>query len=289
MYLINTQNSCFTLSYSYVLINLSYFKGGIITLYERILKERLRLQTQIDAICAELQTLPDGKLICSQNNNQVKWYRSDGHTKTYIPKKDRTLAEQLAKKKFLTLTLEDLTHEQRALDFYLSHHSKNTGKAEHLLTEIQGYRELLSPYFQTNSQKILDWQKASYEQNHQNPEHLIHKTASGKFVRSKSEAMIDPYLYTKHLPYRYECALQLGETTIYPDFTILHPKTGELFYWEHFGMMEEPYYYQKVFPKLQLYTSYGIIPSINLITTYETRKSPLSSEIIEKIIEHYFE
>ena len=147
MYLINTQNSCFTLLYSYVLINLSHIKGGIITLYERILKERSRLQTQIDAIRTELQTLPDGKLICSQNNNQVKWYQSDGHTKTYIPKKDRTLAEQLAKKKFLTLTLEDLTHEQRALDFYLSHHSKTQEKLNIYLQKFKVTENYSHPIF----------------------------------------------------------------------------------------------------------------------------------------------
>ncbi len=130
---------------------------------------------------------------------------------------------------------------------------------------------------------------APYEQNPKHPEQLIHKTASGKLVRSKSEAMIDLYLYTKQIPYRYECSLQLGETTLYPDFTILHPHTGEIIYWEHFGMMDEPFYYQKVFPKLQLYTAYGIVPSIRLITTYETRTNPLSSEVIEKIIEHYFD
>lgn len=217
--------------------------------------------------------LPDGKQICSQNGNRVKWYYSDGHTKTYIPKKNRTFAEQLAKKKYLTLALDELIHEQRALNFYLNHHSRHSGKAEYLLTNIQGYQELLSPY----------------EQNPKYPEQLIHKTASGKFVRSKSEAMIDLYLYNKRLPFRYECALQLGEATVYPDFTILHPQTGERYYWEHFGMMDEPSYYQKVFPKLQLYTSYGIIPSINLITTFETRKHPLTTELIEKIIEYYFE
>lgn len=148
---------------------------------------------------------------------------------------------------------------------------------------------MLSSYFQTFSQQLSNWLNASYEQNPKHPEQLIHKTASGKLVRSKSEAMIELYLYTKRIPSRYECALQLGETTVYPDFTILHPDTGELFYWEHFGMMDEPYYYQKVFPKLQLYTSYGIIPSINLITTFETKRNPLSSEVIEKTIEHYFE
>ena len=233
--------------------------------------------------------MPEGKLVCCHNGNNVKWYNSDGHIKTYLPKKQRSFAQQLAIKKFLTLALSDLTHELRALDFYLDHHSQNTGKTEYLLTEVQGYQELLAPYFKTSSQKFSEWQTAPYQTNQQHPEHLVHKTAAGIMVRSKSESMIAYQLHLKKIPFRYECALQLGETTIYPDFTILHPQTGELFYWEHFGMMDESYYYSKTFPKLQLYTSYGIVPSINLITTYETKNCPLSSEMIEKIIEYYFE
>ena len=53
-------------------------------------------------------------------------------------------------------------------------------------------------------------------------------------------------------------------------------------------MMDEKHYYQNAFSKLQLYTSYGFIPTINLITTYETKDSPLSSEMIEKTIDFYF-
>lgn len=127
-----------------------------------------------------------------------------------------------------------------------------------------------------------------YEHNTKYKEQLIHKTSSGNLVRSKSEAMIDMFLYMNRIPFRYECALQLGDTTLYPDFTIRHPQTGELYYWEHFGRMDDPFYYKNVFSKLHLYTSHGIIPSIHLITTYETKENPLSSEIIEKIIEHYF-
>ena len=284
----NSQFLPFTQQVSCVLINLSNIKGGIFTLYERIQKEQRRLREKIDLIKKELKALPEGKLICSQNGNRVKWYVSDGHTKVYIPKRNRAFAEQLAKKKFLTLALEDLSQELRALDFYLSHHSKHTGKSEHLLRDIQGFNELLSPYFQPVSQQLSTWQHAPYEQNPKYPEQLIHKTPSGHLVRSKSEAMIALYLHTEKIPFRYECALQLGESTLYPDFTIIHPATGEMFYWEHFGMMDEPFYYQKAFPKLQLYASYGIIPSINLITTYETKKNPLGYEVIEKTIEHYF-
>ena len=126
----NSQFLPFTQQVSCVLINLSNIKGGIFTLYERIQKEQRRLREKIDLIKKELKALPEGKLICSQNGNRVKWYVSDGHRKVYIPKRNRAFAEQLAKKKFLTLALEDLSHELRALDFYLSHHSKHTGKSK---------------------------------------------------------------------------------------------------------------------------------------------------------------
>ena len=236
-------------------------------LYDKALQERQRIQSQITAIQHQLKRLPDGKIICSQNDNRVKWYISDGHTKTYLPKKQRSLAEQLAAKKYLSLVLDDLLHEQRALNFYLNHHSKNTGKSQNLLTEIPGYQELLSPYFQTHDQKISQWLSAPYETNPKYPEQLVHKTSSGTYVRSKSEAMIALYLHTKSIPFRYECALSLGDTIVYPDFTILHPRTYEIIYWEHYGLMDESYYYQNAFSKLQLFTSHGIVPSINLITT----------------------
>lgn len=71
-------------------------------------------------------------------------------------------------------------------------------------------------------------------------------------------------------------------------FTIRHPKTGEVFYWEHFGLMDNPTYSKNAYSKLQLYTNHGIIPSIQLITTYETKEHPLTAETIEKIVENYF-
>ena len=106
-------------------------------------------------------------------------------------------------------------------------------------------------------------------------------------VRSKSEAMIDMILYTHKLPYRYECALSLGDITLYPDFTLRHPRNGTTLYWEHFGQMDNPVYAQKSYSKLQLYTSHGIIPSIHLITTYETKMTPLTAAIIEKTVSFY--
>lgn len=128
----------------------------------------------------------------------------------------------------------------------------------------------------------------SYEQNPVHPEQCIHKSVSGNLLRSKSEAMIDMYLHLNKIPFRYECGLHLGETILYPDFTIRHPTTNEIYYWEHFGLMNFSAYAQNAYSKLQLYTSYNIIPSIQLITTFETQDHPLNSKVIENIIEQYF-
>ena len=43
------------------------------------------------------------------------------------------------------------------------------------------------------------------------------------------------------------------KNTIYPDFTIRHPMTGETFYWEHFGIMDDSQYCNNALSKLQRY------------------------------------
>ena len=127
-----------------------------------------------------------------------------------------------------------------------------------------------------------------FEKNPKYPEQLIHKSTSGNYVRSKSEAMIDTFLHMNKLPFRYECCLELGDNMFYPDFTIRHPVTGQTYYWEHFGLMDIPSYAQNAYAKLQFYSSHGIIPSLNLIVTFETKESPLSTELVSQLIHHYF-
>lgn len=259
-------------------------KGGFF-IYSKMQAEYQKITSQISELDKQIEGLPRGNLICARNGKQYKWYESDGHP-TYIPKKDRTYAERLALKKYLTSLSEDLSHEQRAIQCYLNHHS-DTKKSEQLL-ENEEFKSLLSSYFIPISTELTEWMYASYERNPKHPEKLIHKSLSGNLVRSKSESMIDTLLYANKIPFRYENLLQLGEAILYPDFTIRHPKTGMLYYWEHFGLMDNSTYAQNACSKLQIYTSFGIIPSIQLITTYETKDNPISIDMIEKIITYYF-
>lgn len=157
-----------------------------------------------------------------------------------------------------------------------------------MFSDSSYYKELLDGSFTTSSEKINEWLHASYPTNTRNPEHLIHKCLSNHYVRSKSEVIIANSLFLNKIPYRYECELHLGDITLYPDFTIYHPHTHELYYWEHFGLMDNRQYRQNAANKIVIYGDYGIYPSINLITTYETAANPINSENIMKIIQDYF-
>ena len=257
-------------------------------IYEKALAEYKWLEKRIAELEQQLGGCPEGKLFISRNGNRYKWYQTDGHTQVYIPKKQRSLAEKLAVKKYLSYQLEAMKQEKSAIEFYLRHHSNISNSADSMIAEVPGYQELLLPYFKPISEELNDWMNQAYNSNMKYPEQLIHKASSGKLVRSKSEMFIDMALYTNKIPFRYECELQLGDTIIYPDFTIRHPKTGEVYYWEHFGMMDDMFYIKNACAKVQLYATHGITPDIHLIMTFETQKNPLSIDKINGIIEEYF-
>lgn len=256
--------------------------------YNRMLKEKERLEKEIHVLDQKLKNFPPGNLFFVHNGKYLKWFQSNGHQQIYIPKNKRKLAEQLAQKKYLSLLRNEFSQEKKAIELYLSHHSTENSPAEQLLSKNSDYQEFLRPYYTPISEELSNWMQTPYEHNPLYPEQLIQSTISGHQVRSKSEALIDMVLHKHKIPFRYEAALSLGDITFYPDFTIRHPHTGKTYYWEHFGMMDTPEYSKKAFSKLQRYSSYGIIPDIQLITTYETKEMPLDPEWIEKIVEYYF-
>ena len=203
----------------------------------------------------------------------------------YIPKKDKQFAELLAKKRYLSLLLDDLYREKDAIDYYLRHHK--TSRAEDMLIKESEYQKLLSSTFKSHSQEILEWKNSQYQTNNKYPEKRIYKTASGNMVRSKSEVLIDMALYMNNIPFRYECELCLGEVVLYPDFTLKHPETGRVRYWEHFGRMDDEKYAKHAAERLKVYIEHGITPNIDLIITCETQEHPLDYEMVEKVVKDY--
>ena len=256
--------------------------------YEKMKTQSTYLNKQIQNLQNLLKQFPPGKLVCTKNNTYYKWYHSCNHNFSYIPKSNRASAEKLAQKNYLLLQLDNLTKQKNAIETFVKEYPQSSSNTLLLLDSQSPYHELLSPHFSSDSPPLSDWASADYEKNSSYPEQCIHKSCSGNILRSKSEIIIDSALYLNKIPYRYECILNLNGKTFFPDFTIRHPKTGDFYYWEHFGIMDNPDYSTKTFKKLQLYNASNIIPTVNLITTYETQNHPLDSEYVQTLINYYF-
>lgn len=257
-------------------------------IYTQALQRHQWLVSQLQQLDTQIKKLPKGSLICARDGKHFKWYHSDGHKKTYIPKKKEAFAQQLAAKKYFIALKKDYQHEKMALEFYLKHHLSTGGHAEKLLLKNSEFQRLLSPLHKPISQELDEWMHAPYEKYMNFPEKLIHSTPAGHKVRSKSEALIATFLYENKIPYRYEPTLQLGESIIHPDFETRHPISGKTIYWEHFGMMDYPNYVKTAADKMHLLLCHGFIPGINLITTFETSGVPLCVDEIIDIIQRNF-
>lgn len=230
---------------------------------------------------------PSDNISINRNGKYIKLFITNDKGRFYLKKSKNMIAQKLIEKKYISEQIKDIEQELTAIGKYLEHHT-DVKKSDKLITDFPDIKNLLQPYWSSENTKISKWLSKDYKTNPSNPEQLNIDTKSGNKVRSKSESIIDMVLYNNKLPYKYECELNLCDTTVYPDFTIMNPKNGKIVYWEHFGMMDNSTYYQKAYTKLMQYAANNIIPTINLIVTYETSKHPLSITEVEKVVDNYF-
>ncbi len=247
------------------------------------------LAAQIEALQNKIAELPRGSLFCSNSGGYRKYFHSINGQTIYLSSKELPFVKQLALKMVLTAKLEDTLSEKISLDAYIKKNQKRSKKLDELLQKKPFLMDLLEDQsFFLFEEDAGKWMDEHYARNTMHPEALVYRSLSGHFVRSESRLIIDTALYLNQIPYRYECELELGRKACFPDFTILHPATHELYYWEHFEKMDEAAYAKGAFRKLQTYCEYGIFPSVNLITTYETNTHPLDAKAVEHLIRQYF-
>lgn len=235
-----------------------------------------------------LHAAPAENLQWVRNGRYYKYFCTADGSKSYISKKQKDVLDKLAYKRYLQTKLEDLRHEQDCLENLLSNVS-DTGRQPHeQLLEDSPISALLTAHYRNVPAELEEWAKAEYEKSNRHPEYLVHVTAFGQKVRSKSESMIATALTMYHIPYHYEELLAIGDMTFAPDFTILHPGTQKLYYWEHAGLMDNSEYAGNFFNKLRIYASHGLILNQNLIVTTETNLLPLTEQTIDDVIRYYF-
>lgn len=269
-----------------------------------LLEKRLaELQNLLFTKKKTYEKAPQGRIRISQNGGHPEYYlvteRGSLRGK-YLPHSQKTLARQLAQKDYDARLIKLLQNEITALQNYMKQTCNGRAIPELYDSLCPARRSLITPAILTNEQYAARWQDVSWTGRPFVPDAPYICTAHGERVRSKSEVIIADTLFRYNIPYRYEFPITLKRSnsddirrdfgssiTLYPDFLCLNTRTRQEFYWEHFGLMDDPAYSNNAVGKLRLYTENGILPGRNLIITMETQTEPPSIKALEKLIEEF--
>ena len=257
------------------------------------MKEQIeKLQVLIAALEKEIKRLPKNKLRCTKNRNHYQYY-VDGK---YVAKEN-----------------EKLIHDLCCREYYEKLHRlatkilKNRIEYDSLIGSYENYpldqvfdslcegrkdflRESLYVPVSIKIERFMmeDYTTLGFGDNNEN----YYFTNKGERVRSKSEKIIADCLAHKDIPYRYEKPLVLWEhnrqIVVYPDFTIMNRRNGNLYYLEHLGMMDDLEYVKKANKKLSLYEKNGHLLGKDLFTLREMRDLPLNINILDRYVEEFF-
>lgn len=269
-----------------------------------LLEKRLaELQNLLFTKKKSYEKAPQGRIRISQNGGHPEYYlvteRGSLRGK-YLPHSQKTLARQLVQKDYDARLIKLLQKEITALQNYMKQTSNGRAIPELYDSLCPARRSLITPAILTNEQYAAHWQDVSWTGRPFASDAPYICTARGERVRSKSEVIIADTLFRHNIPYRYEFPITLKRSnsadirrdfgssiTLYPDFLCLNTRTRTEFYWEHFGLMDDPAYSNNAAGKLRLYTENGLLPGRNLIITMETQTEPPSIKALEKLIEEF--
>lgn len=250
----------------------------------------------------ELKNCPDGSLWCGHNHGKETYYHTfinNGQYKRTSLSKDPDTLKSLARREYLSLSIKALENNIKVLE--KAEKAMMAGDIDHLKELMhKAYKGLPDEYFfgsragaggiyqiagaEEAIKRHIEWGKAPYEKSTYKPEKLRLPTSAGYKVRSKSEQHIVEQLVNYGIPHRYEQILRIGDDVTAPDFTFRN-WTLELFYWEHAGMMDDPYYRARHKRKMALMEQAGIVPWKNLIVTYDN-DGVINVPLIKSIIEN---
>ena len=198
-----------------------------------------------------------------------------GGKRVFFNQSDEDLVRKLILKKYLKKKKEELIHLKAVLKKTVSFESNYLGLAEKYLEDNPVRAQMLADEFAVEDYSLRKWADVPDRCEAPFQEYRTVNTVVGIKVRSKSESMIVSTCYENRIPFRYEEPLRLGSKIYYPDFTIRDPKTGEFYWYEHFGKMDEPEYVRHNMLKLSDYAAHGIVGGVNLAITYETKDHQL--------------
>lgn len=265
---------------------------------ENWLDELQNLKRQLDStkIVAEKRARENGNAIKNEkvrlriSTKRTTCYylvRDDGKTNgKYIPKSQMKVIKKIAQDNYDEKVYNRLEKEIKLVEEFLANYKKT--KTSNVYARMRIARQkLITPLTLPNKDFIEKWQSEPYEHKGFLTGAPEHYTGKNERVRSKSEVIIADTLAQNGIPYKYEKPVQLGDVCVHPDFCCLNVHTRREFFWEHFGMMDDPDYAKNACQKLHVYQEHGYYLGQKLIITWETSEMPFNKEDARMIVEKY--
>ena len=240
-------------------------------LIKELEKRKRFLERVISQLEYNLQKYPEGTIQCIRdfkNASIIRFFRNENGKVTYLSKsKDKTLIKVFLQKKYDIKTHKTYAKECHLIDKLIEFEKSRIKEFENDL-----FNELMYKYIRPSElsiKKIIeDFNKNVHGSSSSRTGQYRVTTKEGVLVKSKAEQIIADELYDSGIPFRYELCLKCADQSFRsPDFTIINPATGKLFYWEHYGMMDKPDYARDKVDKMNSYSLSQIIPGDNLILT----------------------
>lgn len=245
-----------------------------------------------------IERMPEGYIKCYPDRDWFSRYYismekdEDGKsvtTRRRINADEEKLAVKLALKGFHENALDTEQKQLRAVRMFLKNYVADM-PGEKYLSKNAEYQRLASSALAKNSytEQELEWMNKERPFSQPFSDELSVPCVMGYNVRSKSEAEYVAMFVKHKIVFRYEWPVKFEDYPypVFPDFTLLNPKTGESILCEHYGRMDTEKYVRDNAEKMQLYFSHGYYPGLNLFMSYETKLKKFTSMDAENLIQN---
>lgn len=241
----------------------------------------IEMYRTLQAITAEIELLPTGWIEYKQKDGQTYGYHRymDNGKRCYgDPNKFEETQKAIERRNYLRTQRTALLEKMKSYRHALKEVGISASAIIRKYNKEQKRKQL---------QEVYEHQEQLRVPNKKYPSNYSLRTMRGEKVASKSEMMIADVLFRYGISYQYEKELPLSYNLIFlPDFTIFH--NGQVYFWEHLGLMDDPNYRENWYKKRAIYAENGIIETINLIISSETRDRPLTEAQVERLVQTYF-
>jgi len=262
---------------------------------QMLLEEEDRLKKLEAELEKKLEKAPEGSLNAYRHGKSWRWYNRSNKegkvTREYIQLNKSEYLMRLANKEANMRQLKDARQELEAIRQYKSVYERGHQKGRFMLKTRFDRLKAESPgiWFLLQGKEEQAWLAEEYIQKSGFEEQKRYPSNNGLFTRSKSESIIASVLEEVQIPFRYEERIVVGNYTVHPDFTLRHPRSGKIVYWEHFGMMDDGSYKSETARKLNQYIAMGIVPGINMLASFEMKEVPMSFTKAKAYVEYFLD